>query len=388
MESLKKEILTNAELYIKENHKNENISDFIIKTNEIDGMTNKNFQIIYYNKNDPNKIYEFLYRKYGDILDLSEHDKEIYIINYLSNKNEGPKILFKSENYRVVEFIKDSKIIPLELRYDKKILNDIINILSNYAFISNVYKYSFNTELNLKYDLYQKNAENSYNFPSLINISEKLLIKAKTNYEIFNNKYTEYFSNKKNELNDDIIKIKSKYDFYMNDYRNIFLSLFPKNGFFILCHNDCHRWNFLYKDLNTKLLIIDHEYSCLGLPGLDLCNYFNENSFYFYENGNYEFKKEEINFEFYFEEYRKYCELFIELNKNWINNEENKEFKDLIKTKDYYLNLHSVTNVFWFLFCVINLNFENEFIKKCDHYFQYGYDRLLYSELAKKKRLN
>ena len=247
-----------------------------------------------------------------------------------------------------------------------------------------MYKYSFNTELNLKYDLYQKNAENSYNFPSLINISEKLLIKAKTNYEIFNNKYTEYFSNKKNELNDDIIKIKSKYDFYMNDYRNIFLSLFPKNGFFILCHNDCHRWNFLYKDLNTKLLIIDH----LGLPGLDLCNYFNENSFYFYENGNYEFKKEEINFEFYFEEYRKYCELFIELNKNWINNEENKEFKDLIKTKDYYLNLHCVTNVFWFLFCVINLNFENEFIKKCDHYFQYGYDRLLYSELAKKKRLN
>ena len=141
MESLKKEILTNAELYIKENHKNENISDFIIKTNEIDGMTNKNFQIIYYNKNDPNKIYEFLYRKYGDILDLSEHDKEIYIINYLSNKNEGPKILFKSENYRIVEFIKDSKIIPLELRYDKKILNDIITILSNYTFISNVYKY-------------------------------------------------------------------------------------------------------------------------------------------------------------------------------------------------------------------------------------------------------
>ena len=45
MESLKKEILTNAELYIKENHKKENISDFIIKTNEIDGMTNKNFHI-------------------------------------------------------------------------------------------------------------------------------------------------------------------------------------------------------------------------------------------------------------------------------------------------------------------------------------------------------
>ena len=179
--------------------------------------------------------------------------------------------------------------------------------------------------------------------------------------------------------------MKSKFDLYMNDYKNIFLSLFPKKGFFVLCHNDCHRWNFLFKDLDTKLMIIDHEYACLGLPGLDLCNYFNENSFYFYENGNYEFKKEEINFEFYFEQYQKYCELFSELNKNWINNEETKEFMNIIKSKEYYLNLHSITNVFWFLFCVINLNFEDEFKKKCSHYFEYGYDRLYYSELVKKK---
>ena len=384
MELSKNELEENIKMYIKEKHQKQNSDDFIIKKNEIDGMTNKNYQIIYYYKKDSNKIYEVLYRKYGDILDLSDHDKEIYIIKYLANKKEGPNVLYSSPNYRIVEYIQDSNIIPLELRYDKKVLNDIINILCNYPFISNIYKYFLNPEI--KIELYHNNInkeENTQIFPSIINVYEKLLSKAKEKYEIFNSKFNEYFS--KNDLNNNIKEMKSKFDLYMNDYKNIFLSLFPKKGFFVLCHNDCHRWNFLFKDLDTKLMIIDHEYACLGLPGLDLCNYFNENSFYFYENGNYEFKKEEINFEFYYEQYQKYCELFSELNKNWINNEETKEFMNIIKSKEYYLNLHSITNVFWFLFCVINLNFEDEFEKKCSHYFEYGYDRLYYSELVKKK---
>ena len=386
MDVFKGDDLTNFELYIKERHKKENLSDFEIKINQIDGMTNKNYQIIYYNKKSPKKVYDILYRKYGEILDLSDHDKEIFIINYLSNKKEGPNILFTSKEYRFEEFVKDSTQIPLELRYDKNILNNIINILCNYPFISNVYKYSLNSELNLElYFNNNNNKEKSYEFPTLLNIYERFLLKAKQNYEVFNTKFNEYLSKKDSNLNENIIKKKEKFDFYMNDYKNKFLSLLPKKGIFILCHNDCHRWNFLYNKINKNIIIIDHEYSCLGLPGLDLCNYFNENSFYFYENGNYEFKKEEINFEFYFEEYQKYCQLFIELNKNWINKEENKEFVNIIKSKEYYLNLHSITNVFWFLFCVINLNFEKEFITKTDHYLEYGYDRLCYAEIAHKK---
>ena len=378
-------IMKNIESYIKEKHKDENYDDFELKINQIDGMTNKNYQITYYNKNDKNKKYEVLYRKYGDILDLCEHDKEIYIINYLSNKKEGPNILYSSSDYRIEEFVKESKQIPLELRYDKTILEKIINILSNYPSISNIYKYSLNPELKLElyYNNNENNNEKNYVFPTLLNICDKLFNKAKEKYEVFTTKFGEFFS--KNELKDNIKTMKEKFDFYMNDYKNKFLSLFPKKGFFILCHNDCHRWNFLYKEIDKKLIIIDHEYSCYALPGLDLCNYFNENSFYFYENGNYEFKKEEINIEVYFEEYQKYIKQFIKLNENWINKEENKEFVDLIKSKEYYLNLHSITNVFWFLFCIINLDFDDDIINKTSHYFEYGYDRLTYAELVKKK---
>lgn len=381
------EIKNIMKLYFKEKHIDQDFSNFIIKMNPIDGMTNQNYHIIYYNKNSPENINEILYRKYGDILDLSEHKKEIYIINYLSGKKEGPSVLYTAPNYRIVEYIKNSNIIPLELRYDKKILNEVIDILCNYTLISNVYKYELNPELNK--ELYYNNIKgnnDTYIFPSLFDICEKLLKKAKSNYGIFNNKFNEFLS--KNDLNENIKAMKAKYDLYMNDYKNIFISLFPKKGFFILCHNDCQRWNFLYKDLNTKIFIIDHEYACLGLPGLDLCNYFNENSFYFYDNGSYEFKKDEINFELYYENYMKYCNFFLELNKKWINNEENKEFINNIKSKEYYMNLHSITNVFWFLFCVINLNFEEDIVKKDSHYFEYGYDRLCYSELAKKNQIN
>ena len=212
MELSQNELEENIKMYIKEKHPKQNSDDFIIKKNEIDGMTNKNYQIIYYDKNDSNKIYEVLYRKYGDILDLSDHDKEIYIIKYLANKKEGPNILYASPNYRIVEYIKDSNIIPLELRYDKKVLNDIINILCNYPFISNIYKYSLNPEI--KIELYHNNInkeENTQIFPSILNVYEKLLVKAKEKYEIFNSKFNEFFY----DLNNLIIIINLIFFFWL-----------------------------------------------------------------------------------------------------------------------------------------------------------------------------
>ena len=132
------------------------------------------------------KSKEVLYRKYGNILDLSEHDKEIYIMKYLSNKKEGPNVLYISPNYRIVEFVNDSKIIPLELRYEPKILDNVIDILCKYTFISNVYKYSIDEVINI--NLYHKNENNDeYKFPSILDILEKLFINENKNSKA--NKY-------------------------------------------------------------------------------------------------------------------------------------------------------------------------------------------------------
>ena len=374
-----KEIIKEIKEYIKEKHniKEENIS---IKMDQCDGMTNKNYHVTFYDTKFPEKKYEILFRKYGKVLDSTDHDVELFIMDYFSNNNDGPKVLYKSPNFRIVEYIQNSSIIPLELRYDNKILNKIYIILAKYSQITKASKYSISSDLNVTFDS-DKNSE--IKFPTIFDLYEKMFSKAKENYSTFCTKYNEYIS--KNEVDENIKNMKNKFDHYLNDYKNIFISLFPKKGYFILCHNDCQRWNFLYRNKETNLMVIDHEYASMCLPGLDLCNYMDENSYYFYDDGRYECKKSEIDFDFYYEQYLKYLDEFIKLNNDWINKDENKEFLKLIKSKNYYLNLHSITNVFWFLFCVINLDFENEIVKKTDHYFEYGYDRLCYSELAQSK---
>jgi thiamine kinase-like enzyme len=293
-----------------------NEDNISIKIEKIDGMTNKNYHITFFNTKEPEKTYEVLFRQYGKILDSSDHDPELAIMDFISEQKEGPKVLYKSQNFRIVEYIQNSTIIPLELRYDEKIVNNINTILGKYSLISNIYKYSISSDLKIesfsKYDNDEKPI-----FPSIFDIYEKLLLKAKEKYNIFNTKFKEYFAN--NEISDTIKNMKNKIDSYMKDYKKIFMSLFPKNGLFILCHNDCQRWNFLYKNNDTDLMIIDHEYASLCLPGLDLCNYMNENSFYFYEDGKYECKKDDINFGFYYDQYLKYYDEFLNLNKDRIN---------------------------------------------------------------------
>jgi hypothetical protein len=205
------EIKNNIKEYIKDKYSinEENIS---IKIEQIDGMTNKNFHISFFNTNEPNQVYEILYRKYGKVLDSSDHDSEIFIMEFLANKKEGPKILYKSANYRIVEYIQNSTIIPLELRYDRKILNDINVILSHYSNISNIYKYSISSDLKIEFTKY--NTDEKYKFLSIFDIYDKMLIKAKEKYNTFNIKFKEYFS--KNEIPENIKNMKNKYDYYMN----------------------------------------------------------------------------------------------------------------------------------------------------------------------------
>ena len=80
--------------------------NLFVKTIQIDGMTNKNYHIIFYDIKNPDKKFDVLFRKYGEVLDSSDHEPELNIMEYFSNKNEGPKVLYSSEKYRIVIRIK------------------------------------------------------------------------------------------------------------------------------------------------------------------------------------------------------------------------------------------------------------------------------------------
>ena len=350
-----------------------------MKIDQMDGMTNHNYHIQFNDKNNPEKKFDILFRKYGEILEPSSHSSELSIMKFFSDKEEGPKLLYTSNQYRIDEFISNHSMIPLEFRYEPDIITDINLKLANYALISNVYKYSISPDLTIEKKLYIN--KNSYKFDTIFELCEKMEKKSHDKFNEFKKKFDEYLA-KNGKCDDKTINRVQKFEQYLKNYKKIFLDLFPNEGFLVLTHNDCQRWNFLFENINSKLLIIDHEYACLSLPGLDLCNYMNENSYYFLDNGQYEFRKEEIDFDFYYNFYQDYINKFVELNKDWITKDENKDFLELIKSKNYYLNLHSITNIFWFLFCVINLDFDEEIINKTSHYLEYGYDRISYSEYA------
>lgn len=373
-----------ADMEILQNFINENYSikkeNLEMNIEQIDGMTNHNYHIIFNDKNTPDKKHNILFRKYGEILDPSSHSSELSIMNFYSNKNEGPKLLYTSNQYRIDEYISNHQIIPLEFRYEPDVLNDINQKLAEYGLISNIYKYSISRDLNIEKKVYISNNQN--NFDTIFELSDKMYHKAIDKFNEFKAKFNDYIAKNPTKCDEDTKKRVEKFKQYLTDYKKKFVELFPKEGFLILCHNDCQRWNFLFKSITSKLLIIDHEYACLAIPGLDLCNYMNENSYYFLDNGKYEFRKEEIEFDFYYNFYLDYYTKFVELNKDWVTKDENKEFLELIKSKNYYLNLHSITNVFWFLFCAINLEFDEEIINKNSHYLEYGADRLAYSEYA------
>ena len=97
----------------------------------------------------------------------------------------------------------------------------------------------------------------------------------------------------------------------------------------------------------------------------------------------YTFSPDEIDFDFYYESYKKYIEGFKKQNIDFVKSEEGRKWLETISTKKYYINLHAVLNIFWLLYCAIYLNFAEEFKENVSFsYFQHGIDRIVYFERA------
>ena len=65
--------------------------NLFIKAIQIDGMTNKNYHIIFYDTKNPDKKFDLLFRKYGEVLDSSDHEPELNIMEFYQVKMKGLK---------------------------------------------------------------------------------------------------------------------------------------------------------------------------------------------------------------------------------------------------------------------------------------------------------
>ena len=351
-----------------------------ISIENLEGITNQDFLIIVNNKSLNKILCKIFYRKYGKISDIVDHDLEIIIMKELYNKGIGPKIYEVNDKYRLDEYLDNTSTLTADDEFNPKIIEQIINIIENYTLISNIYKYKIKNE-NISFNIIDNNISKYKDINNNIftKCMKNMLKIAENKVKIFSENYKKEYS--KEEYIDGYNNL-DKFEYYIKNFKKIFLKYFPSEGFLVLSHNDIHKLNILKRKDDNKLFLLDNEYAFFNLPGLDISNYLNESTF-LYENG-YSFANEKIDFDKYFEIYKLYINKFIENHKFLNDSNFGKNFLNLIKTKKYYIQLHQITNLFWLLYCGIYLNFNNWKNDPNDYYYHHFIHRFQYIEIGEK----
>ena len=360
--------------------------EFTIGIDTLSTMTNYDYLINIYDKTSNEVVNQFIYRKFGKISECVDRELESTIIDQLSEEGVAPKILYKDEKgeYRIDEYIPDSTSIKKDNQFKSDIIEQIIQICVSYSLISSIYRFTVISDglmdklsitINSDDDLRRKKIDskihNNIFDMSLNNLYEKAL----KSFTIFAEKFK---STVEYAANSSLYKDFEKMELFMNNFKFLFMSVFPKKGNMILNHNDLHRKNLIIEKTNSKIFVLDHEYAALNLIGIDIANYLNESIFDY--SPKYKCDMDKIDIDHYYDIYLQYVDKFENANPELNETEKRRELLDEIKTKKYYLNLHGVINAFWVLYCAIYLNYDNYVDEKGFNFLQHGIDRITYFE--------
>ena len=360
--------------------------EFTIGIDTLSTMTNYDYLINIYDKTSNEVVNQFIYRKFGKISECVDRELESTIIDQLSEEGVAPKILYKDEKgeYRIEEYIPDSTSIKKDNQFKSDIIEQIIQICVSYSLISSIYRFTVISDglmdklsitINSDDDLRRKKIDskihNNIFDMSLNNLYEKAL----KSFTIFAEKFK---STVEYAANSSLYKDFEKMELFMNNFKFLFMSVFPKKGNMILNHNDLHRKNLIIEKTNSKIFVLDHEYAALNLIGIDIANYLNESIFDY--SPKYKSDMDKIDIDHYYDIYLQYVDKFENANPELNETEKGRELLDEIKTKKYYLNLHGVINAFWVLYCAIYLNYDNYVDEKGFNFLQHGIDRITYFE--------
>ena len=359
---------------------------YSLSISKVSEITNTNY-LVKITNTDTNQVEEqLLYRKFGKISECVDRELESTIIDQLSEEGVAPKILYKDEKgeYRIDEYIPDSTSIKKDSQFKSDIIEQIIQICVSYSLISSIYRFTVISDglmdklsitINSDDDLRRKKIDskihNNIFDMSLNNLYEKAL----KSFTIFAEKFK---STVEYAANSSLYKDFEKMELFMNNFKFLFMSVFPKKGNMILNHNDLHRKNLIIEKTNSKIFVLDHEYAALNLIGIDIANYLNESIFDY--SPKYKSDMDKIDIDHYYDIYLQYVDKFENANPELNETEKGRELLDEIKTKKYYLNLHGVINAFWVLYCAIYLNYDNYVDEKGFNFLQHGIDRITYFE--------
>jgi thiamine kinase-like enzyme len=362
--------------------------DIII--NRINEITNSIFEIRIYYKTT-NELYDrVIYKKFSKISKSCSNKIEQSIFNSLSKKGFGPKILYIDPNhtFRIEECSSRNFSLKKNQQFQSDIIEQIIQIIVSYSLIANIFSFTLkcDDQLNSKFKilinaLNKKTENDSLPENNFFDMCFKdLYLRSLNCFKQFGEKFRKRCIKCTNKT---IFEEFQKLEFFMNNFKLLFKNAFPEKSFMVLNHNDFGKRKIIVLDDN-KVNVIENDFSSLNLIGFDFVNYLNESVFNYIPN--YEFNEDELDLDDCYLIYLKFINKFEEFHSELKESEEGKKILDEIKSKNYYLNLHCLINIFWVLHCSLYLNHEKFINNEGFNYFNHAIDRIkLYEKISEKK---
>ena len=387
LEIIKQNIYTYL-IEVKDKKDAKNKYDIII--NRINEITNAIFEIRIYYKTTQELYDRFIYKKFSKISKSCNNQIEQSIFNSLSKKGFGPKILYidPKHTFRIEECSSRNNSLKRNQQFQSDIIEQIIQIIVSYTLIANIFSFTLkcDDQLNSKFKILinalNKESDNDSlkenNFFDMCfkNIYQKAL----NGFKEFGEKFKKRCIKCTNKT---IFEEFQKLEFFMNNFKLLFKNAFPEKSFMVMNHNDFGQRKIILKDDN-KVNLIENDFSSLNLIGFDFVNYLNESVFNYIPN--YEFNEDELDLDDCYLIYLKFINKFEEFHSELKESEEGKKILDEIKSKNYYLNLHCLINIFWVLHCSLYLNLEKFINNEGFNYFNHAIDRIkLYEKISEKK---
>ena len=362
--------------------------DIII--NRINEITNSIFEIRIYYKTT-NELYDrVIYKKFSKISKSCSNKIEQSIFNSLSKKGFGPKILYIDPNhtFRIEECSSRNFSLKKSQQFQSDIIEQIIQIIVSYSLIANIFSFTLkcDDQLNSKFKilinaLNKKSENDSLPENNFFDMCFKdLYLRSLNCFKEFGDKFRKRCIKCTNKT---IFEEFQKLEFFMNNFKLLFKNSFPEKSFMVLNHNDFGKRKIIVLDDN-KVNVIENDFSSLNLIGFDFVNYLNESVFNYIPN--YEFNEDELDLDDCYLIYLKFINKFEEFHSELKESEEGKKILDEIKSKNYYLNLHCLINIFWVLHCSLYLNHDKFINNEGFNYFNHAIDRIkLYEKISEKK---
>ena len=366
--------------FIKNKFSYNSDTEFECTYKKMESLSNDIYQVIIKDKKTKEIILEIAYRNFGVIGELINRQLEEGVISALADFGIGPKI-YKTDHrsYRIEEFITNSYPIPFENLKNINTIQKMNKVLVSYSEISPIYKYELvNGEINIK------KFDEKINFP--VETDQNILdLCMKNMYNKGMNSLKKFKDNLEKVDFPNKNDIQKELNYILNFSENLldtFYSVFPNNGYLTLNHNDTLRLNLLQKD--DKILIIDHEYGSLNLPGFDIVNYLVESNYD--SSPEYIFVRDDIDFKKYYNIYISFINEFEKSEKhaNFIKSIEGQNQLKIYKSFDYFSNLIILDIILWFVFGLIYFDFDKFVKNEGFNYFKYSYDRIVFYELLMK----